>query len=47
VDVTTGDAEPMKVPGFLTSGHASFDRKETVITFDGQAEPNLAIPPQP
>jgi Tol biopolymer transport system component len=47
VDVATGEAEPVKVPGFLTSGHASVDRKETVITFDGQAEPGLTTPAQP
>jgi Tol biopolymer transport system component len=47
VDVATGKAEPVKAPGMLSCGHASVDRKGTAITFDGQAEPGLAIPPQP
>ncbi len=39
VDVRSGEVEPLEVPGFRTSGHGSWDRKETVMAFDGQREP--------
>ena len=31
--------EPFEVPGFETSGHGSWDLKETVMAFDGKRGP--------
>lgn len=44
-DVSTGKVEPLRMPGFRTAGHGSWDRKETVMTFDGQRESLDADPP--
>jgi hypothetical protein len=35
LDTVAGRWTPVEVPGALTSGHASFDRHETTVTFDG------------
>ncbi len=39
VDVRSGKVGPVSVPGFRTSGHGSWDLKETVMAFDGKREP--------
>jgi len=39
VDVRRGEVEPFEVPGFETSGHGSWDLKETVMAFDGKRGP--------
>ncbi|MBL7189217.1 MAG: PD40 domain-containing protein [Phycisphaerae bacterium] len=36
VDVGSGQVELFPVPGFTRWGHGSFDRKETVMAFDGE-----------
>lgn len=39
VDVDSGKWKAVSVPGAVSSGHATFDRDETVVSFDGSVVP--------
>jgi hypothetical protein len=38
VDVNSGQAQLFPMPGFIRWGHASWDRAETVMAFDGERD---------